>query len=695
MADYTNNYKYIAETWIDNGEEEGFKTAYLNALLLQWQGHSDDPEHPKFDADTVDGKHFYQIQDAIDEAVRGTIKDFYLGYTHIKSEDGSAEYKIGIDAINLYPDIANIDSGALETYGAYKDTILIPWGIVTEGNPGYLSENPTLYEFLREMYNVLQADINTKANASTVDELVEWKNDVDDIIDGLDVVDGGINAKAVNGLRFFIVTQAEYEGLTSAVRDDLHNIFIIKEQEDIDAYYESIGQSGTHTYQENPNIAPFDHGYEFQVAMAEYEGETVLCLMYKLAADSDNQWKVIAPVSAFIDKQTIKEILQQELNNGNFVLSKEGLIHSMSQLYPASENENTIEGFPITSYYNGKYVFGAYTNNYTFDPTITQDAKYGTIIETRKTKVPVEMTSNPTHKCLNFDNPIHSLYNAASSKFYLIENKLNTGLDPLITNFNSLLGRYNTLTNGSTTTTIKQLEDEIGLGNNPQNQSLIKRIEALEAERTIISNIDKWTVDDIYGLYYPKTYRDSSKKVSDWINALKSNTKTIQSQAAEDMVAEFYQSKTWYNEALGLCTVYIRFLHYYDYSTTAKKNGKEYHPNYKTWLTPTIQYTKGKNVLTISWKDYFTQLYGQNLTQQELNDFGKVKHYPLSTLVMPSLKSPSTDFIRIQKDGTINVYTTRTKNAYIVFWTQFTYKTEGTGVTFEEVADNQDDINDD
>ena len=57
-----NNSKYIAEAWIDNGEEQSFKESYLNSLIEQYQG-----EGNGFDADTVDGKHWDDIESFVND----------------------------------------------------------------------------------------------------------------------------------------------------------------------------------------------------------------------------------------------------------------------------------------------------------------------------------------------------------------------------------------------------------------------------------------------------------------------------------------------------------------------------------------------------------------------------------------------------------------------------------------------------
>ena len=88
MTANENNRKYIAEAWIENGEDEAFKKSFLEHLLKQYQVHTEDGSG--FCADMVDGLHASDIRREIEEATEHFLTEFQIGNTAFKQNKKSA-----------------------------------------------------------------------------------------------------------------------------------------------------------------------------------------------------------------------------------------------------------------------------------------------------------------------------------------------------------------------------------------------------------------------------------------------------------------------------------------------------------------------------------------------------------------------------------------------------------------------------
>ena len=368
MADYTNNYKYIAEAWIENGEEEGFKTAFLASLFHQWQGHSNDEQNPKFNADMVDGKHYQNIVDDIADAVANTVKSFCIGYTYFDANNvEETRYDIGIEGVHLYPNFLYTTMDGPE-YNSYIETLVFPWNSNEEYEINQLTEeeNPNIYDIIKELYYQLD---EKKLDTSSFESFRREQEDINDLVDDINetlnsfhVTEDGIDASSVNGLRFFVITQQEYEGLDPDVRKNIHNIFIIKEQEDITNYYESIGESGVYRYKQNPDVAPWNRAYMFKIDVLQEGGEKYL--MYKLTTDGDDSWQPIAPTNDFVDVSFLQSLMEQNMPEG----SRQNFINLNHTLNPNNNTDyDAIVNFPTTNVYDKRYISGAYFPTFSYD----------------------------------------------------------------------------------------------------------------------------------------------------------------------------------------------------------------------------------------------------------------------------------------------------------------------------------------
>lgn len=359
-----NNRKYIAEAWIDNGEDEEFKTSFLESLLSQIQGHE-----KGFDADTVDGKHYTGILEEIREATQNFVERFQIGNTTFESGHNAFQYYLGFEAIKLY----NPDAEGTE-----DENKKLPWSsvIYTEetGIPDLLTVINKLYELVYmgdpEKFNNSGEHISNREiynNFITrIDELERKFDIIDEKIDG----NGLLDADSVNGVRFFIKTREQYEDIKDkadeferkkdsdyeSVKDlepyynlihHVNNIFIIKTKAEIE-------ESGyTDGVFKGPDTAPIvTKYYRFRIDDALEEGHTGKYLQY--SHDDGTEWYDMCPTDRFIDEEVLEDkIVDVFNNNSNYVLNTNVLADSLSRLNISDETN-----FPILSYGRNKFLTG-------------------------------------------------------------------------------------------------------------------------------------------------------------------------------------------------------------------------------------------------------------------------------------------------------------------------------------------------
>lgn len=555
--DYTNNSKYAGEVWIENGKEEGFKTAFLNALFRQWQGHSDDLQNPKFNADMLDGYHASYFENLINDVIGEKVDNFYIGDSYFHD---SKKYTIGIESIHLYPENENIPEGempnGLSTYNDLLNSIQFPWNSSEEYTINNLrpSDNPPLYDIIKELYYQLQHDLDEKTDNADFTAFKDSQEEFNDYwenkFSNFNFTEDGIDATSVNGLRFFVVTQNQYEeDYDDEDRRDLHNVFIIKDAED-------FPNPSNPVYENNPNNARWNKYYVFKIDLAEYEGETVKCLLYKLNDEAETEWKVIAPVSDFIDNEYIQSMVGDSLTVNDELF--ENIMRAVTLDNPI--HQNLISQIPLTQYYNSKYISGAYFPVYSLSN--------GNIIKTDD-RQEVRIVPKDDERFLDFSfnntnnkNPLDSLKDALLGKINSVNSALNSlsggAAGTLKQAETNIRGNANSISNlsGGAAGTLKQAETSIS--------GLESRVNTLENDKVSYGKLS-WKKYLIPGL----VSRQYSAADTTYFPG---NTKTHPIQT---------RSACFFNINLSLGVLHFNFTHLH------KKGdeGKWVEPNFNTSTT--------------------------------------------------------------------------------------------------------------
>lgn len=328
---WEDNRRYIAEAWISNGKEEEFKKSFLQALVEQWQHHGNG-----FCADKLDGYHYEDIVQMIEDRLKQVMSEFNIGHTEFRAERESMDYYLGLDAIKLYNDEFDIN----------ENEDLLPWE--REDQEDLLAEQiPSLASILLQLYNLTyfgeeneneEKLTNRETFAIYKQIIIECGEMLEQWYTKYDVNTGLLNADSVNGLRFFIYTQAQYDDLKARAKTfedkeeegyeayegdynklhSIHNVFIIKEPEDIIAsgYEDGI-------YDGNPDTAVINKYYKFRVSngMLQYTHEDSLV------------WHDMCPIEDFIDKQTVEDYLLEILrDNQSYEINPDALYESIKHM---------------------------------------------------------------------------------------------------------------------------------------------------------------------------------------------------------------------------------------------------------------------------------------------------------------------------------------------------------------------------
>lgn len=327
-----NNDKYIAKSWIDDGTEEGFKKSFLESLLNQWQG-----EGNGFDADKLDGKHYCQIINDIDEKTKNLIPSFQIGNVHFNKDNIDANdgiLKIGFDGVQL--NVINEDG--------YEDYQKLPWdeeGTVRSGSPNLL-------ETFEDLYNLINTKFENYNN--DISDLIEFKQLLNENISYDNNDNVLINAQSVNGIRIYVKTPAQYQALKDAaaldpnsneaklINDD-HNLFIINDGSEL----------SDDIYAQQPGTQPISSYYQFKMDYKDVEDNNGIItrekwLYYKHA--DGNTWHEMCKTNDLIDTDFILQKFISFMGiNSNYTLNPDSLNRSLDALTFNDQNYTSLNDY--------------------------------------------------------------------------------------------------------------------------------------------------------------------------------------------------------------------------------------------------------------------------------------------------------------------------------------------------------------
>lgn len=331
------NTKYIAEAWIEDEKEEDFKKSFLQSFVDQLQHHKVDGEGAGFDADTVDGMHYCQIIDVFDDKIKDFINTFSIG--NVLFNQNQKNYFIGFDGVKLY----------IEDIDGYENYYTLPWI-----EDDMITPAPDLKGVFVSLYNKvikIQGELDDKIEdlATSLSDLQEEYAESSAIINS-HLIDGDLYADSINGLRFYLVHQSDYDALSSDEKNNPRHVYIIKD-DDVDIPQDLL--------EETHNTAPISNLYEFRINVTDSY------LQYRHEQEVEGVWHDIAPLSDFYNETAISNLLVDVLGG--------------DQDYPLRPNSvrNALEQIPLDSINNwpkskDTYVIGGYYGDKDNNPTLME-----------------------------------------------------------------------------------------------------------------------------------------------------------------------------------------------------------------------------------------------------------------------------------------------------------------------------------
>lgn len=530
---WEQNKRYIAESWLSNEREEEFKKSFMKALLEQWQHHGNG-----FDADMVDGYHFYDIENFIESRLAGLMGEFNIGLTEFRKDEKNLikVYHIGLDGVKLYAESSD---------EVPEQDKLLPWerNTATKDELRNETDNVSLSSILLQLYELTYFGEDGLSNKDTFDTYRDKFNAYDEMLkewhSKYNTSTKLLNSDSVNGLRFFIYTQEQYDDLKAKAKiyekaeaedytnykndynklNSIRNVFIIKSEEEIKREFPDGWYSG------NPDTVPFDRYYKFRVAKND---EGIKCLQYQYQHSNSEYWYDICPISEFLDEETIEGHLIKILrDNTNYELNYKAVLSALKNI-PIDEINSESNNISITKWVKQNFIKGA---------------KY-------------------TEKKLTFTNGVLTVSNGVSTAVPVTQ---TNGFDYLdLTNFMA-----------SVATKVKDVYDKAkGLIDNLEARvsALAQRVGAVEADLNRIKNGSNLTMSDVeralnqlYNTTHTLNYNNWTEYNESWgaYNSSIGLTSPVSSDNLFVMGHDPDNKKNtghlWVNEFLGLGIIKIRW----------------------------------------------------------------------------------------------------------------------------------------
>lgn len=386
-------------------------------------------------------------------------------------------------------------------------------------------ENDNLTEALIDIYNqvmdiqgVLQNNINEKLdidryNEFITDDYTPLKNSLSSVfetfIDENEDEVTKFNADLVNGLRFILITQDAYDALPIASKTCWRNVYIIKKPSEIPPDYA------------DPMHWQLTDGYTFRVSDGYLQ----------ISNGLTTEWKNICTLDELLSGANLNNIIQNFIEEGNYVIANESIINSLLNISPAIVDENW-QNYPFLS--------SSLHENFVKDILINDSA----------TNVNTSLDNNGFKIVdLDLNTVIDNKLNPAISNLNNIINTEKTKISTAQQNISSIQTQIDTLNTNNTNheTSLTNIQNQLNNINN-----------TLTSVNTNINNL--------------------SNSIGDWITVNIPGLKYTSGSTT-------YQSWCMYNDKLKLAHVYLSFGMYIDkdnldVASSIRKNKNTYESYY-------------------------------------------------------------------------------------------------------------------
>lgn len=360
-----NNDKYIAKTWIDDGTQEEFKKSFLESLMNQMQG-----EGNGFNADKIDGKHYCEIINEIDDKTKDMISSFKIGDVLINRD--SIKENGGILSLDFSGVLLNVPG----TDNKYKR---LPWDPDTKVRSG----EPDIYGAFSELNDIVKTKTNNtdftqykKDTESYIKDLKNFKDSLkDSVVFNETTQKTELNASSLNGLRIYVRTKDQYDKMKEnddpRILDE-RNLFIFTE-----------GPISGEILAQQPDTQPISDYYKFSIQTLDETDENgnliqVTYLMYQHELEDEETWHKICKTEDFIDANVLEQtILNFMKNNSNYELNDQSFLKSLKKVHITDESDYDLGQYIRWSGIRGISCSKYGINELSTNPTKDNVGRYG------------------------------------------------------------------------------------------------------------------------------------------------------------------------------------------------------------------------------------------------------------------------------------------------------------------------------
>lgn len=306
------NKRYLGDVFINSENYETQREFFKDIIESYQYKYGGD-----FDASTLQGK---------------TIEDFATSEQGEKAESailspllfGKTEIANISDPQYIYTDAILLGRSNSEDFAEEGDLDELDW--YKNLNKDNLTEALVdIYNQVKNIQDSLNANIDAKTDSTNFNEL---EDRMDALYDNFVEENGNsfdFNASYVNGLRFILISQDDYDNLSSEEQNYWKNVFIIKDANQIPPAYNA------------PYNLALTDGYSFRVALDVEEGEYFLDVTNGLTNDT---WQHICSLDELLSGVDLDSHVLSSLERT--------LLEAIENISPSSINNNW-ESYPFLS----------------------------------------------------------------------------------------------------------------------------------------------------------------------------------------------------------------------------------------------------------------------------------------------------------------------------------------------------------
>ena len=305
-------------------------------------------------------------------------------------------------------------------------------------------ENDNVTEALIDIYNqvmAIQQDLDDRKLDSDVyntflrEDYTPFKTSLSDTLE-IFIDDNGneipmVNAGLINGLRFILITQQDYDALPESSKKYWRNVYIIRDPEDIPVDYV------------DPMHLQLTDGYEFRV----HDG------YLQVTNGLTDAWKDICSLNDLLAGSDIEPLIKDFIENKEFVIEEQSFINSILNVDPDAVNSDWIN-YPFLSsslhddFVETVLINGSSTN---VNTTINNTTKFKTVdlnINNIVNGIVTPINTNLSNQISDIRGNLTNLTNKVSPW----ENRLSS-IEGINTSQNTQITDINTRLNGLDKTT--------------------------------------------------------------------------------------------------------------------------------------------------------------------------------------------------------------------------------------------------